>query len=138
MKTEICERLEIEFPLLAFTHCRDVVVAVTNAGGFGVLGAIAHPPDELEAELRWIDERVNGKPYGIDLIVPNKFEGKGEQIDAASLRARIPEQHWRFVDALLAKYGLEPGSHAAPTRANPLMFSDENVDALLDVAFSHP
>ena len=40
MQTEFCRTLGIEFPIFAFTHCRDVVAAVSNAGGFGVLGAV--------------------------------------------------------------------------------------------------
>src|SRR5882757_8155276 len=44
MKSPICDMLGIEFPLLAFSHCRDVVAAVSRAGGFGVLGATSHSP----------------------------------------------------------------------------------------------
>ena len=73
MQSRICEILDIEFPLLAFSHCRDVVVAVSKAGGMGVFGAVNHPPDRLEEELKWIDDNIDGKPYGIDLIVPNKY-----------------------------------------------------------------
>ena len=51
MKTKICEMLGMEFPILAFTHCRDVVAAVTRAGGYGVLGAAAHTPDQLDRSL---------------------------------------------------------------------------------------
>src|ERR1044072_2998369 len=64
MKSPICDMLGIEFPLLAFSHCRDVVAAVSRAGGFGVLGATAHSPDTIEQELKWIDEHVDGKPHG--------------------------------------------------------------------------
>ena len=81
MRTPICDRLGIEFPLFAFSHCRDVVAAVTNAGGYGVLGALAFTPDQLEIELTWIDEHVNGKPYGVDFAMPEKFVGKGEEFD---------------------------------------------------------
>ena len=42
MKTPICEQLGIEFPIFAFSHCRDVVAAVSKAGGLGVLGAVVH------------------------------------------------------------------------------------------------
>ena len=70
MKSALCRKLGIEFPLFAFSHCRDVVAAVSNAGGFGVLGAVAHTAESLEIDLRWIDEHVNGKPYGIDLLIP--------------------------------------------------------------------
>ena len=37
MKSRICDMLGIEFPLLAFSHCRDVVVAVSKAGEWGFL-----------------------------------------------------------------------------------------------------
>ena len=62
MNSSLCKKLGIEFPLFAFTHCRDVVVEVTNAGGVGVLGAVGHTPESLEIDLKWIDERVKGKP----------------------------------------------------------------------------
>lgn len=70
MKSPICDMLGCDFPLLAFSHCRDVVAAVSNAGGFGVLGAVGHTPATLDIELSWIDDQVKGKPYGVDLIVP--------------------------------------------------------------------
>ena len=70
MKTPISEELGIEFPIFAFSHCRDVVAAVSRAGGFGVLGALAYTPDELDIELNWIDEHVDGKPYGVDVVMP--------------------------------------------------------------------
>ena len=73
MNSSLCKKLGIEFPLFAFTHCRDVVVEVTNAGGVGVLGAVGHTPESLEIDLKWIDERVKGKPYGIDLLIPNNI-----------------------------------------------------------------
>ena len=69
MKTPICDMFDIEFPLIAFTHCRDVVVAVSKAGGMGVFGAVAHPPDRLEEELTWIDQHIEGRPYGIDCLL---------------------------------------------------------------------
>ena len=58
MKSPICEMLEIEFPLVAFSHCRDVVVAVSKAGGCGVLGAVGMSPEQLEKELKWIDDTL--------------------------------------------------------------------------------
>jgi len=74
MHTPVCDRLAIEFPIFAFSHCRDVVAAVTNAGGFGVLGATGHTPRTLDIDLTWIDEQVKGKPYGVDLLLPAKYE----------------------------------------------------------------
>ena len=75
MRTPICDRLDIEFPIFAFSHCRDVVAAVSKAGGFGVLGAVAFTPEQLEVELDWIDEHVGDRPYGVDIIVPAKYVG---------------------------------------------------------------
>ena len=73
MNSELCKMLGIEFPLFAFSHSRDVVAEVTNAGGFGVLGAVGLTPESLEIEMNWIDERVQGKPYGIDLLIPTRW-----------------------------------------------------------------
>ena len=72
MKNRLTEMFGIEYPIFAFSHCRDVVAAVTNAGGMGVLGALAFSPDQLELELNWIDEHVGGKPYGVDVVMPVK------------------------------------------------------------------
>ena len=109
MRTELCERLGIEFPIFAFTHCRDVVAAVSNAGGFGVLGAVGFSPEQLEIELKWIDEHVGDKPYGVDIVIPGKYEGMDE-IDPAKLeeqlKAAIPAQHREFVQKLLADHGV--------------------------------
>ena len=108
MRTPICDRLGIEFPLFAFSHCRDVVAAVTNAGGYGVLGALAFSPDQLEIELTWIDEHVNGKPYGVDFAMPEKFVGKGEEFDFGSLESLIPAEHREYVEEVLAEYHVPP------------------------------
>ena len=106
MKTPICEKLGIEFPLFAFSHCRDVVAEVTKAGGFGVLGAVGHTPETLEIELSWIDEQVDGKPYGVDLIVPTSIDSKEGGLSVADLEARIPEAHRRYVEQILAEHGI--------------------------------
>jgi NAD(P)H-dependent flavin oxidoreductase YrpB (nitropropane dioxygenase family) len=110
MRNALCDRLGIEYPVLAFSHCRDVVAAVTRAGGFGVLGATTLTPDQLDVELRWIDEAVGGRPYGVDVLVPEKLAGmeRGSGFDGAALAGLIPEEHRRFLDGLLREYGIEP------------------------------
>ena len=137
MKTPICEMLGIDLPLLAFSHCRDVVAAVTNAGGFGVLGASLHTPEQLEHELAWIDEQVDGRPYGADILVPEKYEGKGENLDTAALMARVPRQHREFVRQVLARHGVDL-SEEELTRFTMGGIGDEIGEQLLDVAFKHP
>src|SRR5258707_4277090 len=74
MHTPICDELGIEFPIFAFTHCRDVVVAVSKAGGFGGLGAGGFTPEETENELNWIDETIRGHPHAADILIPNKSQ----------------------------------------------------------------
>ena len=108
VRTPICDQLGIEFPLFAFSHCRDVVAAVSKAGGYGVLGALAFSPDQLEIELSWIDDNVDGKPYGVDFAMPEKFVGKGEEFDFASLEGLIPAEHRDFVEQVLAEYDVPP------------------------------
>ncbi len=109
MRTELCERLGIEFPIFAFTHCRDVAAAVSNAGGFGVLGAVGFSAEQLEIELKWIDDHVGDKPYGVDIVVPGKYQGQGEpdvEKLEAQLRAAIPHRHREFAAKLLADHGV--------------------------------
>ena len=90
MKSPICDMLGIDFPLLAFSHCRDVVAAVSRAGGFGVLGATSHSPESIEQELKWIDDHVDGKPYGLDVLIPENISTAGEKdVTWKSLEARI-------------------------------------------------
>ena len=109
MKTKLARRLGLEYPIFAFTHCRDVVVAVSKAGGLGVLGAVGFTADELEAELRWIDEHIGGHPYGVDIVIPQQYEGVGE-LDAdkleAQLRAMIPTQHRDYARKVLTDQGV--------------------------------
>jgi NAD(P)H-dependent flavin oxidoreductase YrpB (nitropropane dioxygenase family) len=97
--------LDIEFPIFAFSHCRDVVAAVSKAGGLGVLGAVAHTPEQLETDLDWIEEEVGDRPYGVDLIVPASDSG---QVDGGftldDVAKLIPAEHRAFVDEILARY----------------------------------
>lgn len=109
MRTPICDRLGIEFPLFAFSHCRDVVTAVSRAGGYGVLGALAFSPDQLEIELSWIDEHVGGKPYGVDFAMPEKFVGKGDDVFSLDhLQSLIPARHREYVEKILADHHIPP------------------------------
>jgi NAD(P)H-dependent flavin oxidoreductase YrpB (nitropropane dioxygenase family) len=109
MRTKLCDQLGIEFPIFAFTHCRDVVVAVSRAGGFGVLGAVGFSAEQLAIELDWIDDHVGDHPYGVDIVIPGKYEGIGE-LDAdklaQSLREMVPQGHIDFAKKLLADHGV--------------------------------
>lgn len=139
MRSRLCERFGIDFPLFAFSHCRDVVAAVTNAGGFGVLGATWHTPESLDIELSWIDEQVGGKPYGLDLLVPNKLEAKDGGVSAAELEARVPPEHRRYIVDLLEKHGVDT-TDLWDTPSHDAAGENYRADAaakLMDVAFAH-
>lgn len=141
MTDNLCARLGIEFPLFAFSHCRDVVAAVSKAGGFGVLGATAFNPEQLEVELQWIDAHVDGKPYGIDVLIPENLSVKHEKdLTSKKLAERIPQAHRDFVDNLLKSHGVDSaGAHArAQSDDAPPPFWPEEAMELLRVAFNHP
>src|SRR6478609_6882428 len=98
MRTRVSDMLGVEFPILAFSHCRDVVAAVTNAGGFGVLGAVAHSPEQLEIDLAWIEEQVHGRSYGVDLLLPAKYAGADEGgLNRDAITQLLPPAQQQFV-----------------------------------------
>ena len=146
MKSQICELLNIEFPMVAFSHCRDVVAAVSKAGGMGVLGAVGLSPEKLEIELNWIDEHVDGKPYGVDVLVPNSYVGKGENLTTDDLRAMIPQEHREFRADVLEKHDIEANDlrsdvDSQKTEQNSNQVLGAGLDGekkVLEVAFSHP
>ncbi len=139
MKNELCEKLGIEFPIFAFSHCRDVVAAVSRAGGLGVLGAIAFPPDQLELELAWIDEHVDGKPYGLDTVMPAKYVGREQgQMAQEDLEKMIPAEHRAWLEALLEKHGV-PTEFAKDERHQDLLgWSTAAGAAHVEVGLNHP
>ena len=137
MHTTVREMLGSEFPIVAFSHCRDVVAAVSKAGGVGVLGVIGYKPDQLKIELQWIEKEIGDRPYGVDILVPAKFVGSEEGgVEAAKLDAMIPEQHRRFVDALLAEHGV-PTMPEEMMRGGTTTFNKEEGRELIEVAFGH-
>jgi NAD(P)H-dependent flavin oxidoreductase YrpB (nitropropane dioxygenase family) len=148
MKSPICEMFEIDFPLVAFSHCRDVVVAVSKAGGMGVLGAVGHTPEMLEQDLKWIDENIDGKPYGVDVLVPNNFEGKGSSMTSEDLRNMIPQEYRDFRADVLKQYDVDGeslrgggDSKEKEIRSDSRFgknLKEKGAKKLLEVAFSHP
>ncbi|OBF79728.1 monooxygenase [Mycobacterium sp. 852002-51163_SCH5372311] len=138
MRTRVAEMLGVEFPICAFSHCRDVVAAVSNAGGFGILGAVAHSPERLENELTWIEEQTGGKPYGVDLLLPPKYVGAEQGgIDAEQVRDLLPEEHRAFLDDLLVRYGIAAPDQPRESSGRGLNISPKGYQPLLDVAFAH-
>jgi NAD(P)H-dependent flavin oxidoreductase YrpB (nitropropane dioxygenase family) len=147
MRTAATEMLGIDVPIFAFSHCRDVVAAVSKAGGLGVLGAVSHTPEQLEIDLAWIEEQVGDKPYGVDLIVPAKYagdEGGGYSLD--DIRQLIPAEARAFVDDILKRYEVpelpadpDPATAARPEALAGMAapFSANRAGPQLEIALAH-
>lgn len=106
MRTDLCEQFGIEVPIFAFTPSEHVAAAVSRAGGLGVLGCVRfNDPDQLDATLSWLDDNTDGKPYGVDVVMPMKVPTEGKAID---LKAMIPAEHVSFVDRTLQQLGVPP------------------------------
>jgi len=141
MRTAICDTLGIELPIFAFSHCRDVVAAVGKAGGLGVLGAVGFPPEQLEIELKWIDEHIGDRPYGVDIVIPGKYEGMGE-VDPKKLEemllAAVPEEHRRFADKILAEHGVPRLPEGERPVGQLLGWTAATATPQVEVALTHP
>jgi NAD(P)H-dependent flavin oxidoreductase YrpB (nitropropane dioxygenase family) len=140
MRTKATELIGNDIPIYAFSHCRDVVAAVTKAGGCGVLGAVAHTPEQLDIDLRWIEDEVKGLPYGVDLLVPEKFVGSDEGgLDPSELVDLLPVEHRKWVDDLLARYDVPvaPEASLASRGIGGMRIDPRSMAPLLDVCFDH-
>ncbi len=142
MRTPICDDLGIEFPIFAFTHCRDVVVAVSKAGGFGVLGAVGFSPEQLEIELDWIDEHIGDRPYGVDIVIPNKYEGmdtnlSGDEL-AKMLRDMVPQENLDFARKLLADHGVPLADEGEDNSLKLLGWTEATATPQVEIALRHP
>ncbi|MGB2756088.1 MAG: nitronate monooxygenase family protein [Acidimicrobiia bacterium] len=142
MRTDICDRLGIEFPIFAFNHCRDVVAAVSNAGGLGVLGALAFTPEELEIELNWLDEHVgeNGV-YGVDIVIPSKYEGMNEDMTedelAEMLAQMVPQEHRDFAAKILTDHHV-PEVPEDEKHRELLGWTAAGASSQIEVILNHP
>jgi NAD(P)H-dependent flavin oxidoreductase YrpB (nitropropane dioxygenase family) len=141
MRTELCDALGIDVPIFAFTHCRDVVVEVSKAGGFGVLGAVGFSARQLAQELDWIDARVGDKPYGVDTVIPNKYEGMGE-LDPErleeKLRAAVPPEVREFAARLLREAGVPEIPDDGEEAHDLIGWTLATAMPQIEVALSHP
>jgi NAD(P)H-dependent flavin oxidoreductase YrpB (nitropropane dioxygenase family) len=141
MHTPLCDELGIEFPIFAFTHCRDVVVAVSKAGGFGVLGAVGFTPEQLEIELNWIDERIGNHSFGVDIVIPNKYEGIDSHLSAEeltkTLQSMVPQGHLDFAKKLLADHGV-PVDDSNENALQLLGWTEATATPQVEVALQHP
>jgi NAD(P)H-dependent flavin oxidoreductase YrpB (nitropropane dioxygenase family) len=142
MHTAICDELGIEFPIFAFTHCRDVVVAVSKAGGFGVLGAVGFTPEQLEIELNWIDEHIGDHPYGVDIVIPNKYEGMDADLSADELtkmlQDMVPQEHLDFARKILTDHGVPLTAEDNESTLQLLGWTEATATPQVEIALKHP
>ena len=141
MKTDICKKLGIEYPIFAFTHCRDVVVAVSKAGGIGVLGAVGYSPEQLKEELDWIDKHIGDYPYGVDTVIPPKYDGMDEKDPEQlleSLQKMIPAGHREFVEKLLSDNGVPEAPETNGPKGGLLGWTEATAEPQIDEALKHP
>lgn len=142
MQTDICKKLGCTVPIFAFSHSAEVVLEVSKAGGFGCFGALTHSPEELEEELAWIDERIGNRPYGVDIIIPKKYDESAEQT-SGPLRDAIPDDVRLFVDRALDEAGIA----GLPTKVEEELYkrfaqrernyTPQGANKLIDVTLRH-
>ncbi len=140
MRTPLCDELGIEYPIFAFTHCRDVVAAVSKAGGLGVLGAVGFSPEQLEIELEWIDDNIDGMPYGVDTVMPQKsvdVEGSDPADLLRQIRSMIPDEHQQYVQELIERFDL-PELPDDVEVGGVLGWAEDVARRHVDIAFQHP
>jgi NAD(P)H-dependent flavin oxidoreductase YrpB (nitropropane dioxygenase family) len=137
VRTPICDQLGIAQPIFAFTPSEHVAAAVSRAGGLGVLGCVRfNEADELDAVLSWMDENTDGKPYGVDVVMPAKVPEEGTAVD---LGKYIPDEHRKFVDDTLRKLGVPPLPAAGdPAASGVLGWLHSVARSHVDVALQHP
>ncbi len=136
MRTELCERLGIEYPIFGFTPSEHVAAAISRAGGLGVLGCVRfNDAAELDKVLDWMDDSTDGRPYGIDVVMPAKIPAEGAAIDLDKL---IPDGHRDFVEQTLLKLGVPPLPAEAEARDGVLGWLHSVARAQLEVALAHP
>jgi len=134
-------KLGIEVPIFAFSHCRDVVVAVSKAGGMGVYGAGLHSDAQIEIDLAWIEQQLAGKPYGVDVLMPGKYAGvdEGGQ-SAAAQKAAIPPTYDKYLDELMSRYEVPAvegwDEHVSDEILGGQRYTAKQVDGILRLAFS--
>lgn len=136
MQTELSKELGIEHAVFGFTPFPAVAAAISRAGGFGVLGAVRYTaPDDLKRDLDWIEAHVDGRPYGLDVVMPAR---KVEGVTEAEVEAMIPEGHRQFVRDTLAKYGVPELAEGEASGWRITGWMEQVARSQLDVAFDYP
>jgi NAD(P)H-dependent flavin oxidoreductase YrpB (nitropropane dioxygenase family) len=136
MRTQLCDRFGITYPIFVFTPSEKVAAAVSKAGGLGVLGCVRfNEPDDLERALQWLDDNTDGRPYGVDVVMPAKVPTEGTAVDLNKL---IPQGHRDFVSKTLADLGVPPLPDDEKRSAGVLGWLHSVARSHVEVALKHP
>ncbi|GED99065.1 NAD(P)H-dependent flavin oxidoreductase [Gordonia crocea] len=135
MKTQLSERFGIEYPIFGFTPSEDVAAAISRAGGLGVLGCVRfNEAEELDAVLERMHELTEGKPFGVDVVMPAKIPTEGSKVD---LDAMIPPEHRAFVERVLDDLGVPPLPDGSRVNTGVLGWLHSVARSHVDVAMEH-
>jgi NAD(P)H-dependent flavin oxidoreductase YrpB (nitropropane dioxygenase family) len=135
MRTSLCETLGIEYPIVGFTPSEHVAAAISRAGGLGVLGCVRfNDPAELSDVLDWLDQNTDGKPYGVDVVMPSTAPTEGSVGDLAGL---VPQRHREWVDQTLTSLGVPPLPKDEEDTDGVLGWLHSVARAHVDIALAH-
>jgi NAD(P)H-dependent flavin oxidoreductase YrpB (nitropropane dioxygenase family) len=135
MRTDLCELLGIDAPIVGFSPSEHVVAAISRAGGLGVLGCVRfNDASELDEVLTWLDRETGGRPYGVDVVMPGRVPAEGP---VADLNQLIPSGHRDFVEQTLLKLGVPPLASASD-RPGVLGWLHSVARSHVEVALRHP
>lgn len=140
MRTAVTEMFGIDLPIFAFSHCRDVVVEASRAGGMGILGAAFLTPHELEVSLKWIDDHVEGKPYGVDVVFPGTFAELPSEPDPDQI---LPPEYREFVSRLVDQANIPPlpaddAAAFVKEYAHKMNMTPSESEKALEISLRHP
>jgi len=136
MRTSFGPLLGIEYPIVGFTPSEHVAAAISRAGGLGVLGCVRfNDPADLDAVLHWMDANTDGRPYGVDVVMPARVPTEGAPADLGEL---IPAAHRQFVEDTLLKLGVPPLPDGADGGEGVLGWLHSVARQHVEVALAHP
>ena len=131
LHTPLCDLLDVELPIICFTHCREVVVAATRAGCFAVLGEALRSSHEIERDVQWIRDQV-GDHFGVDLVLP---KGAPRSDSPDQIYAEIPASHTDFARQISEEFDVPEPSNEVVLRkwgGNNQMIAREQIEMALD------
>lgn len=160
LRTRLCDILDIEYPIILAgmggVATAELVAAVSEAGGLGIVGAASMPPDEIERQVRRIRD-LTSKPFGVDVLLPSGVAAPGARgaegsaptgeknagepaVAGAQKRPRdyLPSQYGEFIDNAEREFGLPKRGQdqdwsTGMRRLGAGSFSKSQVDAILEL-----